>query len=152
MKKIWKIEKKFQVVSETIFSAISRMYSFRLYIQFVWENSRTWDFLTQSWDMRGLDPFRVQSNLANKAWTTHTNRLFECVNHIVFMSLTEEKRPQPQIIYIFGVMVQSVHIFGYCLHLWPCFWTITREPRPKLHVSEFFSHCFKAFNPCKSSK
>ena len=63
-----------------------------------------------------------------------------------------KKRPHPQIICIFGVMVQSLHIFGYCLHLWPCFWTITREPRPKFHVSEFFSHCFKVFNPCKSSK
>ena len=74
------------------FLTFSRIYSFNLYHHFFWENSRTWDFLTQSLDMRGLDPFRVQSNLANKTWTTHTNRLFECVNHIFFYELNRWKK------------------------------------------------------------
>ena len=44
VKKNWpntKKEQKFKVVSETVFSALSRMYSFRLYNQFFWENSTT---------------------------------------------------------------------------------------------------------------
>ena len=49
-------------------------------------------FLTQSWDVSGLDPFRVRSNLANKTWTTHANSLFEGVNHIVFTRSTDEKK------------------------------------------------------------
>ena len=49
-------------------------------------------FFSQSWDMSGLDPFRVRSNLANKTLTTHANSLFEGVNHIVFTRSTDEKK------------------------------------------------------------
>ena len=37
------------------------------------------------------EPNLEDIQIGHKTWTTHTNRLFEGVNQIVFMSLTDEK-------------------------------------------------------------
>ena len=39
-----------------------------------------------------MDPILEEIQIGNKTRTTHPNNLFEGVNHIVFMSLTDEKK------------------------------------------------------------
>ena len=64
-----------------------------------------------------MSPILEDIQIGHKSRTTHANYVFEGVNRIVFMGFLMNKRSQPQIIYIFGVMLQSLDIFLYCLHL-----------------------------------
>ena len=91
-----KIGKKFKPPTSkfwanNIFSRFSRMYSFNLYNQIFYKNSRTWDFWSQSWDTQP-DPILEDIQIGHRKWTTHANKLFEGVYHIIFTGLTDEKK------------------------------------------------------------
>ena len=72
-----------------------------------------------------------------KTRTTHANYLFEDVYPIVFSVINGWKKDHNLKLSIF-LELRSLHIFGYCLQFWPCFWTITFEPWTQIS-------CFWAF-------
>ena len=80
-----------------------------------------------------MNPILEDIQIWHKTRTTHANYLFEGVNHIVFMGLTDEKKTTTSNYqYFWSCGPISLHIFGHFLQLWPCFWTITLEPRTQI--------------------
>ena len=89
-----------------------------------------------------MNPILEDIQIGHKTRTEQTKNLFEGVNNFVFWDSKMKKRPQPQSIYIFGAMVQSLNIFGYCLNLWPCFWTFCE---PLTWISRFWAFFCNVF-------
>ena len=73
------------------FDRCIKLFSFSLYNQFLWKNSRTWDFEVK---VGTLKMTLILEDIRNdyKTQTMPSNNLFEGIKHIVLMSLTHEKK------------------------------------------------------------
>ena len=99
-----------------------------------------------------MNPILEDIQICHKTRTTHANYLFEGVNHIVFMSLTDEKKNHNLTLSIFLELWSNLSTFlGTATIYGPVFGPLRVNHGPKFHVSEHFSHCFKVFHPRNTS-
>ena len=131
------------------FPRFSILFSVSLYKQFLWENSRTWNISSQSWDTHvcaGWTQIRVHVQIAQKNMNHAPKKdVWRCKSHFL-MFLIHKKYSQTSNCCFLFLSYGPSHFCPKTAKLGG-FGTYLVNHEPKIDVFWLKSHCFKVLNP-----